>query len=173
MIIFMKLRKQIIARSILKIKVMFATCMIGFVSLNSAEADAKEPALRTILSSTGSESVKELYPLLNGGKFEGPLINESPDPLIRYRWHEPKESDGLQIYFLKPVSLDAAASDSFLGLSSGTTDTTAITIKKPGSIRLDFGVVSGAWVEFDSPDCLGGVEMSISEFNEPGVGKYL
>ena len=171
MIIFMKLRKQIIARPILKIKVMFATCMIGLVSLDSAAADVKEPVLRTILSSAGSESVKELYPLLNGGKFEGPLINESPDPLIRYRWNEPKESDGLQIYFLKPVSLDAAASDSFLGLSSGTTDTTAITIKKPGSIRLDFGVVSGAWVEFDSPDCLGGVEMSISEFNEPGVGK--
>ena len=148
-----------------------AAGMMGLVSLDVAAADAKEPALRTTLSRAGSESVKEPYPLLNGGKFEGPLIKESPDPLVRYRWNEPKESDGLQIYFLKPVSLDAAAGDSFIGLSSGATDATGITIRKAGSIRLDFGVVSGAWVEFDSPDCPGDVEMSISEFNEPGVGK--
>ncbi len=28
-----------------------------------------------------------------------------------------------------------------------------------------------AWVEFDSPDCPGGIEMSISEYNEPGHDK--
>ena len=167
----MKLPEHTSLGSTAKIIAVFSTMMIGLVSLDVAAADSKEPALRTTLSSAGSDSVKEPYPLLNGGKFEGPLIKESPDPLVRYRWNEPKESDGLQIYFLKPVFLDTATGDSFTGLSSGATDTTAITIKKPGSIRLDFGVVSGAWVEFDSPDFPGDVEMSISEFNEPGAGK--
>ena len=138
---------------------------------NVAAAVEKEPALRTSLSLGDSVSPKQLYPFLNGGNFEGPPIHESPDPLVRYRWKEPKETDGLQVYFLKPVSADTSAADSFTGLSSAITDKPEIFIKKPGSIRLDFGVVSGAWVEFDSPDFPGGVEMSISEYNEPGVGK--
>lgn len=123
------------------------------------------------LAQRGSSDVKEPYPPLNGGSFEGPLINESPDPLVRYRWKDPKESDGLQIYFLKPASAVADQADSFEGLASATTDKGDITVKGPGSICVDFGVLSGAWVEFDSPDCPGGVEMSISEYNEPGHHK--
>ena len=42
-----------------------------------------------------------------------------------------------------------------------------MTVKGPGSIRFDFGVESAAWLEFDSPDLSGEVEMSISEFNQP------
>ncbi len=140
-------------------------------AFDAGAADAKEPALRATLSPAGSESVKEPYPFLNGGKFEDRLIEESPDPLVRYRWKEPKETDGLQIYFLNPVAVNSAAADSFSGLSSATADKAGITVRKPGSIRLDFGVVSGAWVEFDSPDCPGGVELGISESNEPGIRK--
>lgn len=40
-------------------------------------AGEKEPALHTILSPVGSTSVKELYPFLNGGKFDGPVIKEN------------------------------------------------------------------------------------------------
>ena len=47
----------------------------------------------------------------------------------------------------------------------------AITVRGKGDIRIDFGVESAAWVEFDSPDCPGGVEMSISEYNQPWPGK--
>ena len=33
----------------------------------------------------------------------------------------------------------------------------------------DFGVESAAWLEFESPDFSGAVEMSISEYNEPAI----
>ena len=34
---------------------------------------------------------------------------------------------------------------------------------------MDFGRESAAWLEFDSPDCPGGIEMSISEYNQPAI----
>lgn len=136
-----------------------------------AVAAEKEPLFHTILSSVGSSSAKELYPFLNGGKFDGPSIKESPDPIIRYRWKEPKETDALQVYYLKPISTDSVEANSFSGLSTASNEKTTITVTKPGSIRVDFGVVSGSWVEFESSDCPGNVEMVISEYNEPAVGK--
>ncbi|GAA4336284.1 hypothetical protein GCM10023149_44870 [Mucilaginibacter gynuensis] len=44
-----------------------------------------------------------------------------------------------------------------------------IVVNGEGSIRFDFGQENAAWLEFDSPDLSGKVEMSISEFNEPPV----
>jgi hypothetical protein len=37
----------------------------------------------------------------------------SPDPLIEYRWENPKASDGLQIYYLDPVGYKASTPASF------------------------------------------------------------
>ncbi|MCL5945888.1 MAG: hypothetical protein M1472_03415, partial [Planctomycetes bacterium] len=42
-----------------------------------------------------------------------------------------------------------------------------VLVKGAGSICVDFGVESAGWLEFDSPDCSGAVQMSVSEFNKP------
>ncbi|WP_164849988.1 alpha-L-rhamnosidase C-terminal domain-containing protein [Mucilaginibacter limnophilus] len=42
-----------------------------------------------------------------------------------------------------------------------------IGVKGTGDIRFDFGQNNAGWLEFDSPDLNGAVEMSVSEFNEP------
>lgn len=91
----------------------------------------------------------------------------SPDPIFRYRWADPKASDGLETYRLKPVSWTVTPAGSF-DMRRYKTDST-ITVTGKGDIRFDFGCTSAAWLEFDSPDLQGTVEMSISEFNEPPV----
>jgi hypothetical protein len=119
----------------------------------------------------GTSPITQPYPYVSTGSFSGTAVPESPDPLVAYRWPRPKATDGLEIYLLKPnpVSSDTAAS--FDNLGSLTTEQPNVTVNGAGSIRMDFGRVSAAWLEFDSPDCPGDVEMSISEYNQPGPGK--
>jgi hypothetical protein len=115
--------------------------------------------------------IPQPYSYLSKGGFSDPVVRESPDPLVAYRWTNPKAGDSLQIYLLKPKVVSTDKAESFDNLQSLTGKNPDVTVKGTGSIRLDFGVENGAWVEFDSPDCPGGVEMSISEYNEPGVHK--
>jgi hypothetical protein len=115
--------------------------------------------------------VSQPYSYLKNGSFTCRAIPESPDPLVAYRWSNPRASDSLQIYLLKPKTVTTDKPGSFENLQSLTGGKPDVTVKSAGSIRLDFGLENGAWVEFDSPDCPGGVEMSISEYNEPGVEK--
>ncbi|GEM_PF-287014 len=119
----------------------------------------------------GTSPIPQPYPYISTGSFCGPDIPLSPDPLISYRWPNPKATDGLEIYLLKPKSVSADRTQSFDNLQSLTGDNPNLTVTGTGSIRLDFGLENAAWIEFDSPDCPGGVEMSISEYNEPGPGK--
>jgi len=144
----------------------FVLCIITAPALQAAENGYRAPVMESALSLEGAPAIQEPYPVLNGGAFDGPPVKESPDPLVRYRWKDQKTSDGLQIYFLRPVSAVADKADSFEHLASAATPTCEITVKAAGSIRFDFGVESAAWLEFDSPDCNGSVEMSISEYNE-------
>ena len=134
---------------------------------NQQSADPNE--WRFALAMDGASAAKQPYPVLNGGAFDGPVVSESPDPLIGYRWKETKADDDLQVYTLRPVAAIADAKDAFGNLESATGVKTAITVKGTGSIRFDFGVESAAWLEFDSPDLAGNVEMSISEYNQPAV----
>jgi alpha-L-rhamnosidase len=113
--------------------------------------------------------MQEPYPLLHGGDFTGPPVPESPDPLVRYRWNNPQASDGLQIYVLSPVASFTDTPASFGNAKSVPDQQDSIRVKGIGSIRFDFGVESAAWLEFDSPDLIGRVEMSISEYDEPAV----
>lgn len=129
-----------------------------------AEVDNK--TVRSKLTGVGSASVKEPYPVVNGGKFEGPMIPESPDPLVRYRWKKTNEADGLQIYFLNPIAVTTKEQGAFSGLESATSQQPEIKVTGPGMIQVDFGIVSGGWLEFDSPDCLGEIEMGVSESRE-------
>jgi hypothetical protein len=119
----------------------------------------------------GRSPIPEPYAYVSAGSFSGPAVPESPDPLVAYRWPDPKASDALEIFLLRPKAVSADPSGSFENLPSMTGPRPDVTVKGPGSIRLDFGLELAAWVEFDSPDCPGGVEMSISEYNEPGVEK--
>ena len=57
----------------------------------------------------------------------------------------------------------------FDNLPAATAGTGAVLVKGSGSLRFAFGVESAAWLEFDSPDLSGSVEMSISEYNEPAI----
>ncbi len=115
--------------------------------------------------------ITQPYPYLSDGKFSGPAIPESPDPLVNYRWTRPSASDGLEIYILQPKSVLTNNPQFFNKLQSLTGKKPDVLVKGTGSIRIDFGLEMGAWIEFDSPDYPGGVEMSISEYNEPGVEK--
>ncbi len=115
--------------------------------------------------------VNQPYSYLSNGKFTGRAIPESPDPLVNYRWTNPKASDSLEIYIEKPKTVNTDQPDSFRNLASIIGKNPNVRVNGTGSIRIDFGLEMGAWIEFDSPDCPGNVEMSISEYNEPGIEK--
>ena len=119
----------------------------------------------------GKSPIAQPYSYLRGGNFSDPKVPESPDPLVTYRWSNPKSADSMEIYLLTPQVVEADKSESFENLQSLTGEKPNVKVKGTGSIRLDFGLVNAAWIEFDSPDCTGDVEMSISEYNEPGINK--
>ena len=115
----------------------------------------------------GTSPIAEPYPYVSSGSFSGSAIAQSPDPLVSYRWPNPQAGNGLEIYLQKPEIVSTDKAVSFENLSSLTGNSPNVTVKGTGSIKVDFGRVSAAWLEFDSPDLSGNVEMSISEYNEP------
>ncbi|WP_165500336.1 alpha-L-rhamnosidase C-terminal domain-containing protein [Pedobacter psychroterrae] len=103
------------------------------------------------------------YPPITARK-TGIVNSMSPDPIIDYVWANPKATDGLEIYQLKPVAWTVSKSGSF-----NTADfkrNNHIVVNGDGEIRFDFGQTNAAWLEFDSPDLIGDIEMSISEYNQ-------
>lgn len=98
------------------------------------------------------------------GKFSGNDIPESPDPLVRYKWKKPSVADDLEIYVLQPNTISA---DLPGNVQLGKGYTLPIKVNGICNLRFDFGVESAGWLEFDSPDLNGNVEMSISEYNQP------
>ncbi|HEV2329601.1 MAG TPA: alpha-L-rhamnosidase C-terminal domain-containing protein [Verrucomicrobiae bacterium] len=107
------------------------------------------------------------YQSLHDGAFAGPAVPLSPDPLVRYCWRDPRASDDLQYYLLRPVKVSTDEPRAFAGLKSACGHRCNITVRGTGSIQFDFGVESAAWLEFDSPDMPGGVDMGVSEFTAP------
>jgi alpha-L-rhamnosidase len=116
------------------------------------------------LSLLHAQQVK--YPKITAKK-AGPDNALSPDPLVNYRWEHPQASDDLETYQLHPISWLASNPSSFN--TSNLKKTGSILVNGKGSIRLDFGRVSAAWLEFDSDDLKGTVQMSISEYKEPAI----
>ncbi len=98
----------------------------------------------------------------------GQQVPFSPDPLVSTKWEEPKAYDDLEIYLLKPVDIQMSHPDSFR-MKPSLRGNTRIKVSGTGDIRFDFGQVNAAWLEFDSKDINGIVEMSISEYNEPSI----
>ncbi|MCP4313094.1 MAG: hypothetical protein GY790_17685 [Bacteroidetes bacterium] len=96
-------------------------------------------------------------------------VPESPDPLVAWRWEDPKAADPLEIYTLPPVQISSTQPGSFGNLESMALGKEPISVNGIGDIMIDFGQVNAAWLEFDSDDLKGEVEMSISEYNEPAI----
>jgi alpha-L-rhamnosidase len=119
----------------------------------------------------GRSPIEQPYSYVTNGCFSGPAVPESPDPLVAYCWNNPQITDALEIYLLPPKVVSADKTAAFDNLQSLTGPAPSVTVKAPGVILLDFGCESASWVEFDSPDCPGDVEMSISEYNEPAPNK--
>ncbi len=117
----------------------------------------------------GGSPIEEPYKPLHGGSFTGQKAPLSPDPLVAYRWKETKPNDELQTYLLAPVKVTTDQQGSFGNLESVNSPACNVQVKGSGSIQLDFGVESAAWMEFESPDLTGDVKMSISEYNEPSI----
>jgi alpha-L-rhamnosidase len=117
---------------------------------------------------TGDKSpITEPYRYVNEGGYEGRKVPLSPDPLVSYRWPNPQAGNELEIYLLKPETISTEAPASFGNLESLKEKSPNVEVRGIGSIRLDFGRESAAWLEFDSPDLSDSVEMSISEYNQP------
>ncbi|MES2826940.1 MAG: alpha-L-rhamnosidase C-terminal domain-containing protein [Bacteroidota bacterium] len=96
----------------------------------------------------------------------------SPDPIFNYKWANPQASDGLESYTLKPISWKASVPAHFD--LTRLKKNNIIIVNGEGYIRFDFGQNNAGWFEFDSPDPIGTVEMSVSEYNEipPHLSSY-
>ena len=115
----------------------------------------------------GESPAPQPYPYVSTGSFAGPEVPASVDPLVRYRWPDPKADDDLEIYLQRPLRVDTDTPQSFDGLATLLGDEPSVAVSGPGTIRVDFGRENAAWFEIDSPDCPGGVRLSISEYNRP------
>ncbi|MGQ8335537.1 hypothetical protein ACUNWD_03240 [Sunxiuqinia sp. A32] len=109
--------------------------------------------------------IAEPYSLCSG-KFTRVDVPESPDPLVGYKWEKTTADDELETYVLHPLSASFKVSDDTFSKKEGLFP---IKIKESCNLMFDFGTESAGWLEFDSDDFDGEVEMSISEYNEPAV----
>ena len=107
--------------------------------------------------------LKEPYNPVRNGSWTAELVKESPDPLITYRWKNPKATDSLQTYILQPKKISGLPDNSFKINKNQT------IVSGCGTLFFDFGVESAGWIEFDSDDLIDSVEVSISEYNEPAI----
>ncbi|MGF7232899.1 alpha-L-rhamnosidase C-terminal domain-containing protein [Arachidicoccus sp.] len=104
------------------------------------------------------------YPSISANK-NGALNPFSPDPIINYHWADPKASDDLQSYQLRPVKWIISNPASFN--MNDFKKSNVIVVKGRGDICFDFGQENAGWLEFESDDLTDSITMSISEFNQP------
>ena len=110
-----------------------------------------------------NNSLQQPYRYISGS-YSGEKVPSSPDPLVSYRWDNPKATDELEIYTIKPVSVQSDKHE-----HANTKKISTISITGECNLMFDFGQVNAGWFEFDSDNIDGDIEMSISEYNEPAV----
>lgn len=111
--------------------------------------------------------IEEPYEYVSGGSMTGKIVPDSPDPLVSYVWDHPKASDHYQIFVMLPKSAEVMENEeSFAGLESVRREKCDIRVSGTGTIRLDFGTELPAWIEIDSPDLTGEVELGCSEHKD-------
>ena len=125
----------------------------------------------SVLAEWPAEAAPPLYPYLHGGGWQKGDFRLSPDPLRGYSWdpsflRNPVEP--LQCYAVLPVAAELE-SGQMEGLDTLGRPGSVLKVKGPCRLRLDFGVESAAWLEFESSDLVGEVTCSVSEYNRPGV----
>ena len=112
--------------------------------------------------------INEPYAYVSGGAMTGMAVPESPDPLVRYVWDNPRAEDSLQIFVVLPLKVEViSGDDSFGGLQTVGDENCNIRVTGPGELLFDFGTELPAWIEIDSPDLSGEVELGISEYRGP------
>lgn len=109
--------------------------------------------------------IAEPYPVVSGS-FSGNVVSESPDPLVGYTWDHPSANDELEIYIVYPQWM---SSDQPVNVQFAKTNKLPVRVSGECNLLFDFGRENAGWMEFDSDDFEGDVEMSISEYNEPAV----
>lgn len=132
------------------------------MSTDIVKADSNQPIF-------GRSPASEPYDYVSQGSFSGKEQPASPDPLVSYRWDDPKAGDSLEIFLQKPVKVTSAMPENFKATESLTTDQVSVEVIGAGTIVADFGAEFAGWLEFESPDLSGGVTMGISEHNKPAV----
>lgn len=136
----------------------------GAVAFAQGQEPVWNPGLDKILPRRSP--AEQPYQYVWDGRIAAPPHAFSPDPMIGYRWREPKADAKLQVYAMVPRKVEVRrGAESFVGLSTATQDICAVEVKGPGSIRLDFGTELPAWFEIDSPDLSGDVTLGVSEYN--------
>lgn len=139
----------------------YRTILLAGILFTSITGSAQDTKLLTRRS-----PIAQPYGYITGGAMTGAAVADSPDPLVSYVWDDPKVSDPLQIYVVRPRSAEAISNaNNFQGLSTITRENCSIRVKGEGVLRLDFGVELPAWIEIDSPDLNGDVQLGVSEYN--------
>lgn len=131
------------------------------------------PALKRpfVLPAWPESAAPPVYSYLHGGRWEGNRPEASPDPLRGYVWgtrlvENPLEP--LQCYAILPVGA-VVESGSVVGLETLSRPGSRLDLSGEVSLRLDFGVESAAWLEFETDDPEAEFRCSISEYNRPGM----
>lgn len=118
----------------------------------------------------GKSPIDEPYPYVQSGGFTGEEQPASPDPLVRYRWDDPKASDELEIFLRTPQKAESETPENFTGMSTLMDETVHVNVTGPGTIRMDFGTEFAGWLEIDSPDLAASgsqITLGVSEYNQP------
>lgn len=140
----------------------FACCLSN---VQASEAPVSDDGLTSRRS-----PIQQPYEYVSGGALSGPAVADSPDPLVGYVWDNPKASDPLQVFIVRPQSAVAISGDGNVsGLSTVSNENCDISVSGNCVIRFDLGAELPAWIEMDSHDLNGEVEMGISEFNVPEI----
>lgn len=110
-----------------------------------------------------SDAAPPVYPFISDLL---PSTRLSPDPL-RATTSNPSIANSaradLVCYALSPIRFDSTPPDAF----TRSVENQTIRVNSAGELRLDFGVVSAGWIEFESSEVPASVQVSISEFNRP------
>ena len=142
--------------------------LLSLVILIGCQQQEKENLL------TRRSPIQEPYEYISGGSLMGANVQDSPDPLVRYVWDNPKATDPYQIFVMLPQKAEAMENEaSFDGLKSVKKEKCRIRVKGTGTIRLDFGTELPAWIEIDSPDLTGEVEIGCSEHKDFSMFKKM
>ena len=145
-----------------KVLLIFFSLIVGIVQGGCQQLEMSDEGLLNRRS-----PIEEPYPYVSGGAMKGPQVEASPDPLVGYVWDAPKATDHYQIFVVLPQMAEVMENiGSFKGVESATQETCYIRVTGTGVIRLDFGTELPAWIEIDSPDLAGDIELGCSEHRE-------